>query len=72
VTAPVPFVLALLGLIVSAQTKLHAVILGQQVSVPVLWLAAAAVVLLLAAVVLVLLRLLLRDGLRLRPVMVNR
>jgi hypothetical protein len=60
--------LALLGLIVSARVRLNAVVLGQPVSVPVLWLVFAAVVLLLAIVVLVLLRLLIRDGLRLRPV----
>jgi hypothetical protein len=70
VSAPVQLALALLGLIVSARIRLNAVILGQPVSVPVLWLVFAAVVLLLAALVLVLLRLLLRDGLRLRPRMV--
>jgi hypothetical protein len=50
--------LVLLGLVVSARTRLNAVVLGQPVSVPVLWLVAAAVVLALAAVVLVLLRML--------------
>lgn len=61
-------VLAFVGLIVSAQTKLHAVLLGQPISVPVLWLIAAAIVLLLAAFVLYLLRSILRDGgLLLRP-----
>lgn len=70
-SAPVQLALALLGLIVSARIRLNTVILGQPVSVPVLWLVFAAVVLLLAALVLVLLRLLLRDGLRLRPRMVN-
>jgi len=59
--------LALLGLIVSARTRLNAVVVGQPVSVPVLWLVFAAVVLALAALVLVLARLLVRDGLRLRP-----
>jgi len=44
------------------------VVLGQPVSVPVLWLVAAAVVLILAALVLYLLRSILRDGgLLLRP-----
>ena len=62
--------LAMLGLIVSAKVRLNAVVLGQPVSVPALWLVFAAVVLLLAAAVLVLLRLLIRDGLRLRPRMV--
>lgn len=61
----------LAGLIVSARTRVNAAVLGQPVSVPVLWLVFAAVVLLLAALVLVLLRLLVRDGLRLRPRMVN-
>jgi hypothetical protein len=61
----------LAALIVSARTRVNARVLGQPVSMPVLWLVAAAVVLLLAALVLVLLRLLVRDGLRLRPRMVN-
>jgi hypothetical protein len=60
----------LAALIVSARTGLNATVLGQPVSMPVLWLVFAAVVLLLAAAVLVLLRLLIRDGLRLRPRMV--
>jgi hypothetical protein len=69
--APLPLVLILLGLVVSARIRLNAVVLGQPVSVPVLWLVFAAVVLALAALVLVLARLLLRDGLRLRPRMVT-
>lgn len=68
---PVPFVLALLGLIVSARTKLHAMLAGQPVTIPVLWLLFATVVLLTGIVFLVLLRLLIRDGLSLRPVKVN-
>jgi hypothetical protein len=64
-------VLALLGLIVSARTRLTATVAGAQISVPVLWLVFAAVVLALAAVVLWLLRMILRDGLRLRPGTVN-
>jgi hypothetical protein len=71
VTLPLPFLLALIGLIVSARTRLTGVVLGQPVSIPVLWLVAAAVVLLLAALVLILARLLLRDGLRLHPVAVD-
>ena len=62
---------ALAALIVSARTRVNATVLGQPVSVPLLWLVFATVVLALAALVLVLLRLLLRDGLRLRPRMVN-
>jgi hypothetical protein len=57
--------LALLGLIVSARTRLSAVVLGQPVSMPVLWLIAAIMVLALFVAVLVLVRLLVRD---LRPV----
>lgn len=68
--APLSVVLTFLGIVVSAQTRLNAVVLGQPVSVPVLWLVFAAVVLALATLVLVLARLLLRDGLRLRPRMV--
>jgi len=51
----------LLGLVVSANTKLHMVLLGQPVSVPVLWLVAAVVVLALAVLVLCLVRLILQD-----------
>ena len=69
--APLPFVLILLGLVVSARTRLNAVVLGQPVSVPVLWLVFAAAVLGLAALVLVLARQLLHDGLQLRPAVVS-
>jgi len=67
VSIPLPFMLGLIGLLVSAKIRLNAVVLGQPVSVPVLWLVAAAVVLILAALVLYLLRAILRDGLRLSP-----
>lgn len=66
-SAPIQLALALLGLIVSAQIRLSAVILGQPVSVPLLGIVALILALALAVVVLVLLRLLVRDGLRLRP-----
>jgi hypothetical protein len=66
-SAPVQFVLAFLALLVSARTRVTGVILGQPVSVPVLGLVFLAVALAFAVVVLVLLRLLVRDGLRLRP-----
>jgi len=66
-TAPVSLLLTLLGLAASARIRLSGVILGQPVSVPVLGLVAAVVVLALTATVLWLLRLLLLDGLRLRP-----
>jgi hypothetical protein len=61
--------LALLGLIVSARTRLTLSVHGAAVSVPVLWLVAAAVVLTLAALVLWLMRAAARDGgfWRLRP-----
>jgi hypothetical protein len=67
VSAPVQIALVLLGLIVSAKTRLSGVILGQPVSVPVLGIVAAVLPLALTVLVLVLLRLLLRDGLGLRP-----
>lgn len=66
-TAPVSVLLAFLGLFVSAQTKMHAVILGQPVTVPVLWLIVAAFVLGLLAVVLWLVREIARErGIHLR------
>jgi hypothetical protein len=58
-------------LIVSAVTKLHAVIFGQPVVIPALWLVLAIVTLLVFAFALVLLRLLIQDGLHLRPVVVR-
>jgi len=66
-------VLAFTGLVVSAQARLSAVVLGRAVSVPVLGIVALAVVLLLAAAVLWLLRSAVRDGgfLRLRPRVVS-
>jgi hypothetical protein len=66
-TAPVQIVLAFLALVVSARTRVTGVLLGQPVSVPVIGIVALAVALALAVAVLVLLRLLVRDGLRLRP-----
>ena len=56
----------LVGLIISACTKLNAVILGQPVSVSGLDLIALAVVLALIAGILWLVRAIIRDGLRLR------
>jgi hypothetical protein len=70
-TAPLSLILAFAGLFISARIRLSGVIFGQPVSVPVLWLVFAAVVLALVALVLILLRLLIRDGLGLRPVKVN-
>ncbi len=66
-------VLAFTGLVVSAQARLSAVILGQPVSVPVPGIVALAVVLLLTAAVLWLLRSAFRDGgfWRLRPRVVS-
>ncbi len=66
-------VLAFTGLVVSAQARLSAVVLGRAVSVPVLGIVALAVVLLLAAAVLWLLRSAVRDGgfWRLRPRVVS-
>jgi len=71
VTAPVPAALIVLGLIVSAKTRLNAVILGQPVSIPALWLLAAALVLALLALVLWLIRSTIRDGGFLHLRMVN-
>jgi hypothetical protein len=69
---PVPgAVLIVIGVIVSAVTKLHAVVLGRPVTVPALWLVALAVVLALAIMLLWLIRVMVRDGLRLRPVVVR-
>ena len=68
---PVALVLGVVLLIVSALTKLHAVVAGQQVTIPALWLVLAAIVLALAIMLLVLIRLIVRDGLRLRPVVMN-
>jgi hypothetical protein len=67
VTPPLQVLLVVAGVITSAFTRLNAVILGRAVSVPWLGVVAAAVVLLLAVAVLWLVRQLLRDGLRLRP-----
>jgi hypothetical protein len=66
-TAPVQLVLAFLALLVAARTRVTGVVLGQSVSVPVLGVVGLAVALALVVVVLVLLRLLVRDGLCLRP-----
>lgn len=63
-SAPVQVLIALFGLIVSAQTRVTVPVLG---AVPVLGLIALALVLALAALVLWLARVLLRDGLSLRP-----
>jgi len=60
-------IFAAIALAVSSACRMRAVILGQPVSVPVLWLVAAGVVLALVAAVLLLARALVRDGLRLRP-----
>jgi hypothetical protein len=62
---PPAIVLALVAVIVAANANLHAVILGQMVTCPVLWLVLAGAVLALAALVLVLVYLIIRD---LRPV----
>lgn len=67
-TIPVQLVIAVLGLIAAARARLSGVVLGQPVNVPVLLIVAAVVVLVLAAVVLWIARILVRDGLRLRPV----
>lgn len=71
-TVAIRLLLAVLGLAVSARTRLTATVHGAHFAVPVLWLLAAAVVLALAAAVLYLARSVVRDGgLRLRPRMVS-
>lgn len=65
---PLAALLAFLTMLgVSAKTQMHAVVLGQPVNIPVLWLVAAIFALVMLAAVLFLARLLIRDGLRLRP-----
>ena len=66
---PLMLVLALAGLLVSAQARLNAVILGRPVQAPVPGIVALGVVLALMALVLWLIRSAVRDGgfLRLRP-----
>jgi hypothetical protein len=54
----------IVGLIISASTKLHAVIFGQPVAIPVLWLLAIITLLAFIALILYLVRLILQD----RPV----
>jgi hypothetical protein len=66
-TAPVQLVLAVLAVVASARAHLTAVIGHTAVTVPVLLLVAVIVVLALAVLVLWAARLLVRDGLRLRP-----
>ena len=68
---PVALVLGVVLLVVSALTKLRAVVAGQQVTIPALWLVLAAIVLALAIMLLWLIRQMVRDGLRLRPVVVR-
>jgi hypothetical protein len=65
-TAPV---LVVLAVIASAYTRLTGAVGHTSFSVPVLLVVAAVVILALVVAVLAAARLLLRDGLRLRPVM---
>lgn len=61
------FLIAVLVLAVAARTRLTGTVLGQPVSVPVLWVIAAAVTLALLGAVLLVLRGLVNDGLLLHP-----
>jgi hypothetical protein len=70
-TAPLSLLLALAGLVVSAKIRLSGVVLGQPVSAPLLGLILVVLVLALTAAVLWLARSLIRDGLQLRPKVVN-
>lgn len=58
------------GVVISAYTKLNAVVLGRPVSVPLLMLVGVAVLLALLLGLAVVVRAILRDGRRLRPVYV--
>jgi len=67
-TLAIRAVLAVVALVVSARTRLDAVILGRPVSVPVIGIVAVVLVLALVALILHITRVLVRDGgLRLRP-----
>ena len=59
---PSAFLLMVAGLIVSARTRLNAVIFGQPVSIPWIGLIFAALVLALVVMILCLIRALLREG----------
>lgn len=71
VTLPIQLLAVLAGLLVSAQAHITAAAGGCHVNIPVLGVVALAVVLVLAAGVLYLARILVRDGLRLRPAVVT-
>jgi hypothetical protein len=64
---PVALALGVVALLVSAVTRLNAVVLGRPVSVPYIGIIAVIIALALAVMVLYLVRVILRDGLRLRP-----
>ena len=68
---PVALVLGAVALVVSGLTKLHAVIFGQPVVMPWLFVVAVIIALALAVALLFMIRLMVRDGLRLRPVVVR-
>jgi hypothetical protein len=60
-SVPVQIFLAVIGLAVSAQTRLNAVVLGQHFSIPVLGLIFAVLILVLAVAALLLARSLARE-----------
>jgi hypothetical protein len=66
-TAPLSILLAVIGLIVSAKTRLNLVLFGQPVSIPWLGLIFAVLILVLVAVILHLIRVL-REEFRRQPV----
>ena len=66
-TAPVQILLVIVGVAVSAQTRLNATVLGQHFSVPVLGLIFAVLILGLAVVALLLARTLVREFRRPQP-----
>ena len=67
----IPAGVFLVVIVVSAVTRLHAVVFGAQVSIPYVGIVAVLVALALVAAILVMVRLMVRDGLRLRPVVVR-
>jgi hypothetical protein len=71
-TVPVSILLAFIAALVCARIRLSGVIFGQPVSIPLLGLVFMVMILVLTAIVLWLLRLILRDGLGLRPRVVVR
>jgi hypothetical protein len=69
---PVSFLLAVIGLIVSAKTRLTMVLLGQPVSIPYLGILFAVIILILVVLILHLIRVMTREGFKSSPYPRNR